>query len=145
MTVTIVGNRKLEIMPVVIMEFMAQLPVNAVVQLRRGRTTRAGRFERIVAEAATRLWLTVKWCEPNPEDGEGQTYFRDVDMVASSDVVLAFFAGDEMSGGTEHVVEKAMDPSQLVPVYSYGVVDGRLIRIGEHDPNEAWSEMAPKI
>lgn len=132
-------------MPAVIMDFMDQLPVNAVVQLRRGVTTRAGRFERIVAEAANRLWLAVKWCEPNPEDGPGMTFTRDVDMVAGCDVVLAFFAEGEMSGGTEHVVEKAMDPSQTVPVYSYGVQEGRLIRIGEHDPENAWSDFAPKV
>ena len=145
MTVTIVGSRKLQIMPGVILDFLAQLPVSAVVQLRCGISTRPGRFERIVNEAAVRLWLRVRWRQPNPDDGPGMSWQRDVDMVADSDVVLAFFAEDEMSGGTEHVVEKAMDPSQMVPVYSYGVRDGQLIRIGEHDPNESWSKLAPKV
>jgi hypothetical protein len=75
------------------------------------------------------------WMKPG-EGGRSATYERDISMVAGSDCVLAFFADDQMSGGTEHVVEKAID--QFIPVYSFGYRDLDLVMLGCHDPYDAW-------
>ena len=130
-------------MPGVVIDFLKQLPIDSVILLRSGNSTRPGRFERIVAQCCMELWMSYRWVKPEGDGGRGSTFDRDVSMVGASDVVLAFFAEESMSGGTEHVVEKAID--QRVPVYSYGVVDGELIRIGENDPNESWARLAPAI
>jgi hypothetical protein len=141
-TITIVGSRKLQIMPVVVIDFLQQLPIDALILLRSGNISRPGRFERIVAKCCSELWMSHEWVKPELGD-RGATFDRDVAMVGRSDCVLAFFAEEHMSGGTEHVVEKAID--QRVPVYSYGMRDGALIRIGEEDPMNAWVRLAPAV
>ena len=130
-------------MPGVVIEFLKQLPIDALILLRSGNLTRPGRFERIVAQCCTELWMSFQWIKPEMPGDSGATFDRDVAMVGASDVVLAFFAEEFMSGGTEHVVEKAID--QRVPVYSYGIRNGNLIRIGEEDPNESWVRLAPAV
>ena len=54
-------------------------------------------------------------------------------MVANADLVLAFFpVGEEMTGGTGHVVEAAL--AREVPCQAYAVDEkGRIERIGEID------------
>lgn len=89
----------------------------------------------MLAQVAKAMALRVRWYPPEG-DGREATYYRDIKMVDDSTCVLAFFAEDEMSGGTEHVVEKAIDRG--IPVYSYGIRDGKWVLIGSHDPNNAW-------
>lgn len=95
------------------------------------------RFEQMVALACAHLKMDVEWCVPEP-GGRHQVYFRDVEMVGKSDLVLAWFATDQMTGGTEHVVEKAID--QRVPVYSYGIRDASVVMLGSHDPDNAFGQ-----
>lgn len=109
-----------------------------MVLLRHPLHGEASKFEQIVAAMMVNLGLPFKWMRPEP-GGRAAVYNRDVTMVGKSDLVLAFFAGDQMSGGTEHVVEKAMD--QWVPVYSYGVRDDRHVLIGSFDPHGTWEQM----
>lgn len=125
------------------MSFLDQLPIDAVVLLRCPNLTDPGRFEQMVAVACIELWMKFEWIVPDVKEGKSANWIRDVDMVGRCDCVLAFFEGEEMGGGTYHLVEKAMD--QRVPVYSYGVVSGRFIRIGEHDPDDMWSRLAPRV
>jgi len=75
--------------------------------------------------------------------GRAGVFFRDIEMVSESDLVLALFPeSDPMEGGTAHVVEKAQD--QRVPVYAYTVDDDlKLHRLGEWDADEAWSHTVP--
>lgn len=110
-------------------------PSNATVLLRHPLHRPPERFEQMVAKACEEFGFYVDWRKPVP-GGRHMVYFRDIEMVGSSDLVLAFFAQDYMSGGTEHVVDKAID--QRVPVYSYGIRDGELVLLGSHDPDDAF-------
>ncbi len=123
--------------------FLQQLPPKTRILLRTGNKTQPGWFELVVAAACESTWLPYEWVRPDPAGGPGATFERDVAMVRDSDAVMAFFAGEEMAGGTAHVVEKAIDAR--VPVYAYGLVDGAFKRIGEHDPDETWAQLAPKL
>jgi len=108
------------------------------VLLRAGNKTDPGLFEQVMAKLATSLWMDIEWVKPEPELGRAGTFLRDVEYAKKADLVLAFFQGTEMGGGTAHVVEKAID--QEVPVYAYGF-DGRSFqRIGEHDPDNRWGD-----
>jgi hypothetical protein len=133
------------VLPDALIGFLIQLPIDSVVLLRSPNLSEPGRFEQMVSIASTELWLRVEWVRPDLSDPDetGRNWIRDVEMVGRCDCVLAFFRGDEMGGGTYHVVEKAMD--QRVPVYSYGVVGGRFVRIGEHDPDDMWGRLAPRV
>lgn len=123
--------------------FLAQLPLGTTILLRSPALSSPAPFERMVWECCKELWLKPEWVMPNLELGKSANWYRDVDMVGRCDVVLTFFAQEVMDGGTEHIVEKALD--QRIPVYSYGLRDGQLIRIGENDPDDSWGRLAPKI
>lgn len=116
---------------------MTQLlfPADTTVLLRHPLHREPERFEQMMAHVCDALGIEVQWCQPEP-GGRHMVFFRDIEMVGKSDLTLAFFADDQMSGGTEHVVEKAID--QRVPVYSYGTRDGQMVLIGSHDPDNAW-------
>jgi len=119
---------------------LSKISDDTIFLLRHPRNGEANRFEQIVAS-----WLILQkrpfgWMRPD-EGGRSAVFNRDITMVGKSDLVLAFFYGMEMSGGTEHVVEKAMD--QFVPVYSYGIDDSgyTIALIGSFDPDGAWEQM----
>lgn len=135
----IVGSRKLRSAPARTLGLLANLPEHVVVGLRSPVEDDPGIFERIVAQVSKALGMKVKWYSPEGP-GREATYHRDVRMVREASCVLAFFAEDEMTGGTEHVVEKAID--QMVPVYSYGIRDRMWVLIGSHDPDELWPGFA---
>lgn len=80
---------------------------------------------------------------PDPEGGREATYQRDVGMTRKADLVLAFFAEERMEGGTEHVVEKALDAG--TPVYSWGFNGSHFVRIGEHDPDNVYGNIVPWV
>lgn len=94
-----------------------------------------------MAKLALTLWMDVEWFRPDLEAGKGATFLRDVELVRSADLVLAYFSTTTLIGGTAHVVEKAIDLD--VPVFAYGLSDGRFIRVGEHDPNGSWQSSVP--
>lgn len=137
------GNRSLHMLPKAALEFLVALPPKTRVLLRRGNKSSPGWFENVVATLCVELWMPCEWVVPDPLGDAGATFDRDVEMVRHSDCVMAFFAGEEMTGGTAHVIEKAQD--QRVPAYAYGLRDGHFVRIGEFDPDEAWAELAPKL
>ena len=91
-------------------------------------------FEALVASLAGVLGLRVSDWIPDP-GGRAQVFLRDVEMVQDADEVVAFFPEDaEMSGGTGHVVEKALD--QHKPVRAYAVVGGNLILVGSDNESD---------
>ena len=91
-------------------------------------------FEALTSTLAESLGLGVDWFAPEP-GGRAKVFLRDVEMVQAADQVIAFFPdGDEMTGGTGHVVEKALD--QKKPVRAYAVAGTELRLIGSED----WSE-----
>ena len=124
-------------MPQLLLDLTKLIP-DGLYLLRHPLHGEANKFEQICAAVFIDLDLPFGWIRPGP-GGRSAVYNRDVTMVGRSELVLAFFAGGEMSGGTEHVVEKAID--QWVPVYSYGVRDGKHVLIGSHDPHGAWEKM----
>lgn len=146
-----VGSRRLKALPTMVVTFVSMLPEGAIIGLRKPRTGKPGAFERIVAWYARTMNIRVRYFEPEGP-GRASTFYRDIEMVRGASCVLAFFIDEEMSGGTEHVVEKAMD--QMVPVYSYGIKEFRLfgqaegegelraVMIGSFDPDDAWGHFA---
>jgi hypothetical protein len=126
-------------MPELLVQLVAErLPHDALYLLRRPLYSEPNRFEQIVAGFLVATGHAFGWMRPEP-GGRAAVFNRDITMVGKSDLVLAFFADDEMSGGTEHVVEKAMD--QWIPAYSYGVRDGQYVLIGSFDPDDRFPEM----
>lgn len=95
-----------------------------------------------MAKAAAMYWLDVEWVRPNPEDGPGATFLRDLELARRADLVLCYFDSTSMSGGTAHVVEAATD--QETPVYAWGFTGSSFERIGENDPNDIWSSSVPR-
>lgn len=87
--------------------------------------------------------VTYEWILPDPAGGREATYLRDVAMTRRADLVLCFFATTHMEGGTEHVVEKALDVQ--TPVYSWGLEGDHFVRIGEHDPDNVWGDIVPSV
>jgi hypothetical protein len=57
-------------------------------------------------------------------------YLRDIALVDAVDEVYAFFApGKENTGGTQHVIEKALDAKKKVEVYTFDRDNG-LVYLG---------------
>jgi hypothetical protein len=121
--------------------FVAGLPASSKLLLRSGNKSEPGLFEQMIAKLAITLWLDVEWFRPDPAGGRGATFERDLELVRSSDLVLAYFSTTTIIGGTAHVVEKAID--QDVPVYAYGFTGDGYIRVGEHDPDDRWGKSVP--
>lgn len=122
-----------------LLDFLANQPKDTVILLRRGNKAPPGPFEEVVMKFASMMWLEVEWVRPDPEDGPGAVFLRDVEMASRSDLVLCFFDTTQMSGGTAHVVEAAM--SKEVPVYAWGFDGSSFKRIGEWDPDERWGSV----
>lgn len=136
--ITIVGSRGLQKLPRPLLTMMQLIfPSPTVVLLRHPLKKGPERFESMVAAACDAFGILYGWCQPEP-GGRAQVFHRDISMVGRSDLVLAFFADDQMSGGTEHVIEKAMD--QNVPHYSYGIRADKLVLLGSHDPDDGWGQ-----
>lgn len=88
-------------------------------------------FEKLTAVMAQAMGFQVTWHAPAP-GGRAMVFLRDVGMVGKSDQVIAFFPeGDEMTGGTAHVVEKALD--QQRPVRAYAIMGDQLRLVGSED------------
>jgi len=123
---------------------MGRQPVDTVILLRSGNKTKPGLFEQVMAMACQEMWwFGIEWRRPDPDLGREGTFLRDIEMARECDLMLAFFSSGEMTGGTGHCVEKAMDVA--TPVYAWGVQDKRFVRIGEMDAGNSWgaSMMAP--
>lgn len=135
MKVCFAGSRSLELNGVVaqhILNMLVALPKHTeTILLRSPLHTPPRPFEALVASLAEVLSLGVEWWAPEP-GGRGQVYLRDVSMVAAADEIVAFFPeGDEMMGGTGHVVDMAI--AQEKKVRAYAVVGRELVLIGSED------------
>lgn len=150
MKVAIAGSRRLPAgqAPRLLIRFLAALPVDTVILLRKGAYTEPGRFERDVENLCSVLRMDWQWCIPDPSGttvGRAAVYYRDIDMISRSDLVLLFFAPDEAHdgySGTAHLMDKALDQDR--PVYAYTVADdGKVTRVGEYDPQHLYLDIAP--
>lgn len=152
-TVVIAGSRALPpgIAPRLIIRFLAELPIGSKVLLRAPVMTGAavvGPFESDVFDMCGIIGLEHEWRYPNPtrwRPGRKAVWDRDMEMLADADVALCFYEvgqiGDEESG-TVALVDKAIDLDK--PVYAYALTpDGGVIRVGEHDPRNEWSQRVP--
>ena len=139
--IAVVGASALDVVPDNLLYFLTDgTAASTIVYLRRGLKSKPGMFERLVASWCREMGHPeVRWVLPDPELGAGSVFLRDNELVAASDLVLAFFApGHHMEGGTGHVVERAIDSG--VPVYSW-VVGDDISRVGESDPEATWQEL----
>lgn len=92
-----------------------------------------GPFEAEVARICGKFGIPVEYVQPEG-GGRESVYNRDYVMVERSDRILAFFPqGEEMSGGTGHVVDAAL--AKYAPVNAWTIDEqGNIERIGEFDP-----------
>ena len=139
--IALVASSRLEVYPDALVAWIQGQPADSTLILRRGNKSDPGLFEQVMAKLAQTLWLSVEWSMPDPELGRSGTFVRDVELVRKVDLVLAYFDTTEMSGGTAHVVEKAID--QDVPVFAWGLTKKGFVRVGEHDPHGSWSQSVP--
>lgn len=121
------------------MTWLHDRPPGMKMLLRSGNHSEPGLFEQVMAKLGSSLWMDIEWVKPDPGSGRAGTFIRDVELVRMADLVLCFFSGTEISGGTAHVVEKAIDLE--VPVYAYGFDGSTFHRIGEHDPDNRWGDV----
>lgn len=135
MKIAVVGSRAVDLREIAghILKTLASLPDGTTVLLRRGRHTPPGDFEVFTQALCLQLGINFEWCQPD-EGGREAVYLRDIEMVAKSDAVVAYFDADSvMTGGTGHVVEKAIDADK--PVYAYAPSDqNRVDWVGGHEP-----------
>jgi hypothetical protein len=154
MKVAIAGSRRLPKghAPRLLIRFLAALPEDAVILMRRPfkDTDWPGPFEVDVQNLCRILRLEVEWFHPEPTDttrGRSSVYVRDIDMVEKSDLVILFFAADEVAegyGGTQHLLDKALAANR--PVYAYSVDEyGTIERVGDYDPDELYVSLAPSV
>jgi len=148
--VAIAGSRRLPAgqAPRLLIRFLAALPADATILLRKGAYTDPGRFERDVENLCSILHMDWEWCIPEPTGttvGRAAVYYRDIDMVSKADLVMLFFAPEEAHlgySGTAHLMDKALDQDR--PVYAYTVAaDGKVSRVGEYDPQHLFIDIAP--
>lgn len=134
MKVAIVGSRALEVdgnVAIHVVTLLAELPPDTEVLVRRPLTRPLRPFEALVSALASSLGHEVTEYQPEP-GGRSQVFLRDVELVRDADEVIALFPdGDEMSGGTGHVVDKAID--QQRPVRAYAVEADKLRLIAAED------------
>lgn len=131
MNIVMVGARAFPIIKagVVIAELLATFDkTRDTIHTRTGKTGP----DAFIAEAATIMGFTVRrW----KGEGGASNYIRDVDMVKEADVVYAFFDEDHIGeGGTQHVVDKALDQHKRTLTY---IFNGRTLDlVGSADPGD---------
>jgi len=151
MKVVIAGSRRLPRgqAPRLLIRFLAALPEDAIILMRRGMHGQVpGPFEFDVVGLCYVLHLDVEWLEPAPTDrypGRSSVFIRDIEMVRKADLVILFVTPEEVAdayAGTMHLLDKAMDEDR--PVYAYSVSqDGTVKRVGEYDPHDWYTHLAP--
>lgn len=135
MKVALVGSRAVDVREISghLLKTLVSFPEGTIVLLRKGRTTPPGDFEVFTQALCLQLGINFEWCQPD-EGGREAVYLRDIEMVTKADAVVAYFDADSvLSGGTGHVVEKAMDADK--PVYAYAPSGQNTVDwVGGHEP-----------
>jgi len=152
MKIVIAGSRGLPRgqAPRLLARFLASIPEDSAILLRRAKGGSRGIFENDAYMLARLLDLSPEWREPVPtpeHPGRVSVYIRDLKMIEEADLVLLFLtpgAARDGYSGTMHLLEKALDANR--PMYTW-VVDesGKVSRWGEYDPDEAFADLVPKI
>lgn len=138
--IAFVGSSTLNVVKVAltVADMLGRLPRDAIILLRKPAKGSPGSFETFMAGVCEVMHLQTEWLVPDMKiGGRESVYYRDYSIVEEADAVVALFDPDRvMEGGTGHVVEAAL--AKLVPVYAYTYGGKRLIRVGEHDPDDAF-------
>lgn len=137
--VVVAGSHKLPrgLAPRILLRFLLKLHEDSTIILRKGRASEPGAFEKDVHELCDRLMLRTEWFQPDTQSthGRASVFLRDIEMVASADLVVLFIAHDDMESGysgTFHLWDKSLDEHK--PVYAWSVAaDGAVDRWGESD------------
>lgn len=127
MNIVMVGARAFPVVQagVALCDLLATLPRDAVI-FTRGAERGVDAF---VAEAASIMDFKVKRF---PAEGGASNFIRDVEMVKDADAVYAFFEADHIGeGGTQHVVDKALDQHKRTYCYTWN--GGSLVLVGSSD------------
>jgi hypothetical protein len=122
MKVAIVGSRTLDLaaVSVPLLNELTRLPQESMVLIRSPRNEPRGDFEELLVRLCKALDIDYDFYLPATGSGRAGVFERDIHMVEHADVVIAYFDPKHiMSGGTGHVVEKAIDAEK--PVYAYEV------------------------
>jgi len=135
------GSSALGCYPDTLIAFVSRQPSDTTLLLRRGNKSKPGLFEQVMAELASKLWLDVEWVRPEEDGGPGAVFQRDYELVSRSDLVLCYFHTTDMSGGTQHVVEAAIE--RETPVYAWGFTGSSFERVGEFDREDIWASSVP--
>jgi hypothetical protein len=120
----------------ILCSILSSMREDEVVAIRAPRsdatTLPASPVERFIQELAPKLGHGVQMYAPSGK-GRAATFFRDYDLVDSSDGVYAFFAPEaEMEGGTGHVVQAALNRHKTVEAWTLDV-HGHLVFIGSDE------------
>ena len=149
MKVVIAGSRRLPggQAPRLLIRFLAALPDEAVIMLRKALYSGPNRFELDVSSLCQMVRLTVDWRVPNPTDetpGRAATFVRDYAMVESADLVVLFVTVEDIGvSGTSHLQDAALQADR--PVYVYLVSEeGAVALVGDYDPEHQYAELVPQ-
>lgn len=139
--IVLAGSRELrpKLVAKSVLRLLLRMPPDSTVLLRRGITTRPGPFERAAARICELIDIKVDWCIPEPDElhpGRAAVFVRDYKMTGRADVVIGFFPTHDLTEGTWHVIEKAIDHD--IPAYAFLASPQGIERIGEWDPHKAW-------
>jgi hypothetical protein len=149
MRVCIAGSRKLPKGqgPRLLVRTLAALPGDTDILLRSSMAGIPGHFEQSVESLAHVLGLHVTHFMPIPTDmtkGRSSVYVRDISMVEAVLPSRPPPAPTDGYSGTAHLMEKALDVDR--PMYAYTVADdGMVERVGEYDPDDAYSGVVPAV
>jgi hypothetical protein len=143
------GSRRLPAgsAPRLLINFLAALPADAIILLRKGAFTEPNRFEADVESLCSFLHLDWEWVIPKPTaetPGRAAVFFRDYDAVERADLTIVFVTPEDIasSSGTMHVLEAALALAR--PIYAYSVKpDGTVERVGELDPDNIFADRVP--
>ena len=119
--IAIVGSRDLWPTPEVVAVVAAAIAAYpGPVGVRAGAATGvASGVEQAAVKLCEKWGKTCLQFQPEPGAGRKAVYERDYRLVEHADRVIAFFApGNEMSGGTGHVVESALARGVEVEAYT---------------------------
>jgi hypothetical protein len=160
--ILIAGSRAIPsgVAPRLLVAFLAVLPEDAVVLLRRGTFSPPSRFDGQVESLCHLLGIKVEWRvpeRPGPvadlrEASRRAVFARDIEAVSEADLVLCFVSSDQQESedsGTRMLADKAIETNGSTrAVYAYSVggepPNLDLCRIGEHDPEGQWSQIVPQ-
>lgn len=126
MNIALIGSSDFPVIQcgIEIARFIKELPPDTIILTRNAKG-----FDAFAAEVARQLDRNVV---EYPGKGGMANYERDVQLARDADKVIAFFSeGKVGQGGTQHVIDKALDLGK--PVESYAPLGRGFVLVGSDD------------